>query len=64
MAEAIYGANMKIIKFNKWTRRRTNNHTPGFTQIINEHYINIYLFGFWWKKAVTWTEYIDEFHDD
>lgn len=52
---------MSIIKFDKWTKREINIQTEGYRQIINEHYINICLFGFWWKKAVSWDEYIDEF---
>ena len=54
---------MKIIEFDIWVRRKTNNHSDGFTQIINEKYINIKLFGYWWK-AVCWTEYINEFFNE
>ncbi len=54
---------MLIIKFDKWTRKTVNEHTHGFTQTINEHYINIILFGFVWK-AIKWTEYIDHFHSE
>ena len=52
---------MKIIKFEKWTKRDVNVHTPNYKQIINQHHINICMFGRWWRKAITWTEYIDEF---
>lgn len=53
---------MKIINFDIWVRRKTNNHSAGFTQIIDTKYINIILFGCRWK-AVSWTVYIDEFND-
>ena len=53
---------MKLIEFDKWTDKKVNVHAHGFTQTINEHYINIFLFGFRWK-AICWTEYINHFHD-
>jgi len=54
---------MVIIKFDKWTRKAVHEHTHGFTQTINQHYINIIIFGFVWK-AVEWNEYISYFHDE
>ena len=53
---------MKIISFDKWTRKTVNEHTHGFTQTLNYHYINIVLFGFVFK-AVEWNEYINHFHN-
>ena len=54
---------MLIIKFDKWTKKTVNEHTCGFTQTINEHYINIIIFGFVWR-AIVWNEYITHFHNE
>ena len=54
---------MRVITFNKWTRKTVNTHDHGFTQVINHHHINIFIFGFVWK-ALEWDEYINHFHED
>ena len=55
---------MKIIHYDKWTNRKVNYHDHGFIQEINSHYINIIIFGFLWKKAITWDEHINYFPND
>jgi len=52
---------MKIIDFDVWVRRQVTEHTPTYTQTIDHKYISIRLFGFWWKKAIVWEVYINEF---
>ena len=55
---------MKLIRYQKWTDRKVNYHAHGFIQEINTHYISIRIFGFWWKKAITWDEFINYFPND
>lgn len=52
-----------IFRVDKWTRQRVNKHTKGMTQTINNHHVNIVIFGFVWRKVFEWDEYIDCFYE-
>jgi hypothetical protein len=55
---------VKLIHYQKWTDRTVNYHAHGFIQEVNSHYIDFKIFGFWWKKAITWDEHINYFPND
>jgi len=54
---------MTPIRFEKWNDKTSSKKYEGFIQTINNNYINIYLFGRWWKRAIVWTTYENKYGD-
>ncbi|MFQ3209154.1 MAG: hypothetical protein ACI9HU_000638 [Colwellia sp.] len=43
---------MKLLQYQKWTKRQVNYHSHGFIQEINSHYISIKVLWFGGEKRL------------